>query len=208
MLYMKTSKLLVAAVIGGILCGTAAAADDSVVGAYLGVGIGTANVRVDERPGNIALGLKEHHSSWKVFAGLRPISLLGVELSYVELGRAEATLGPPNSASTVIAQARQSGGSIYAVGYLPLPVPLFDIYAKAGTTRMETNLDGYLPGLQCVATGCNEFHDNGARTSFTWGAGAQLKLPLTGLSARAEYERFNIPNGAPDLVSVSLLWRL
>jgi len=204
---MNSSKLLAAAVIGGTLCG-AVQADDSSVGAYFGAGVGTANVRVDQRPGNIALGLKEHHSSWKVFAGMRPISLLGVELSYVELGRARATLGAPGTASTVIATARQSGGSIYAIGYLPLPVPLLDIYGKAGTTRMETNLDGFLPGLQCVAAGCNEFHDNGAHTSFTLGAGAQLKLPLTGLSARAEYERFNIPNGSPDLVSVSLLWRL
>jgi opacity protein-like surface antigen len=143
-----------------------------------------------------------------VLAGIRPISLLGVELSYMDFGRVDASSGPPTLPTSVVASARQSGGSVHAVGYLPLPIPLLDIYGKAGTTRMQTKLDGFLPALTCVAAGCNEFHSSTTDTSFTWGAGVQLKLPLTGLSARAEYERFNIANGAPDLVSVSLLWRL
>jgi opacity protein-like surface antigen len=176
---MNTSKLLAAAVIGGIL-GNVASADDSLVGAYLGAGIGNANVRVDQRPGNIALGLKEQHSAWKALV----------------------------DTDSVVASARQSGGSIHAVGYLPLPIPLLDVYGKAGTTRLQTRLDGVLPALTCVAAGCNEFHSRATDTSFTWGAGVQLQLPLTGLSARAEYERYDIANGAPDLVSVNLLWRL
>jgi opacity protein-like surface antigen len=204
---MNTSKLLAAAVIGGIL-GNVASADDSLVGAYLGAGIGNANVRVDQRPGNIALGLKEQHSAWKALVGIRPISLLGVELSYVDFGRVDASFGAPTLPTSVVASARQSGGSIHAVGYLPLPIPLLDVYGKAGTTRLQTRLDGVLPALTCVAAGCNEFHSRATDTSFTWGAGVQLQLPLTGLSARAEYERYDIANGAPDLVSVNLLWRL
>jgi opacity protein-like surface antigen len=204
---MNISKLLAAAVIGGTLCG-AAVADDSALGSYVGAGFGTANVYVDRRPGDVALGLKDHHSAWKVVAGIRPISLLGVELSYVDFGRVSQTLGPPNSALTAVANVKQSGGAIHAIGYLPLPVPLFDIFGKIGTTRMLTHTDGFLPTVQCVVPGCNEFHGRDTNTSFTWGAGAQLKLPLTGLSVRAEYERYDLPNGAPDLVSVSLLWRL
>jgi hypothetical protein len=44
-------------------------------------------------------------------------------------------------------------------------------------------------------------------TKFAWGAGAQVKFPLVPLSVRAEYERFDVPNGAPNFVSVGAIWR-
>jgi opacity protein-like surface antigen len=204
---MNNCKLLAVAIMSGALCAVAVASD-GIVGAYLGAGFGSANVRVDDRPGDIALGLEQNHSAWKVLAGVRPISLLGVELSYMDFGKVSETSGLPNSATTVVASARQTGGSIQAVGYLPLPLPWLDIYAKAGAARIQTNVDGFLPSVQCAVAGCNEFQGSSADTSFSWGAGTQLKLPLTGLSVRAEYERFDVPNGAPELVSVSLLWRL
>jgi opacity protein-like surface antigen len=204
---MNISKLLAAAVIGGTLCGVAMA-DESLVGFYLGAGLGNANVRVDDRPGDIALGLKEHHDAWKVTAGIRPISLIGVEVSYVDFGRVTATTGAPTATTTAYATARQTAGSVYGVGYLPLPLPLVDVFGKVGTTRVQTKLDGFLPNVQCVASGCNEFHGSSGDTNFTWGAGAQVNLPLTGLTVRAEYERYNVSNGSPDLASVSLMWRL
>ena len=204
---MNTTRLLAAALISGTLAG-AACADDELLGSYVGVGVGNANVRIDRRPGDIALGLKEHHGAWKVTFGLRPISLLGVEVNYVDLGRVSATLGAPGSATTVLATARQSGGAAYAVGYLPLPVPLLDVFGKVGTVHMQTHVDGSLPQVQCIAAGCNEFHSSSTDTDFAWGAGVQVKLPLTGLSVRGEYERYSVPNGAPDLLSVNLLWHL
>ena len=91
-----TSRLAMGAWLLPVLAGTASAAD-GLIGFQLGGGIGQADIRVDQRPGNIALGLKENHSAWKAFVGVRPISLIGAELSYFDLGTAKtrSAAAPP-----------------------------------------------------------------------------------------------------------------
>lgn len=198
---MKTRfvrTLMGAALLGALVNGAAAA--DGLLGLQLGAGVGQANIRVDQRPGNIALGLKENHSAWQAFIGVRPLSLIGAELSYFNLGEANNTFG------TVQARARQNGAALMAVGYLPLPLPLFDIYGKAGLARTQTTLDGTVSGLSCVVAGCNVFKGNASDTRLSWGAGAQLKLPLIKLGLRAEYTQLNTSNGNPHLVTVGVVW--
>jgi opacity protein-like surface antigen len=185
------------------LAGSAVAAD-GLIGFQLGAGLGQANIRVDQRPGNIGLGLKENHTAWKVLLGVRPISVIGAELSYFDLGKANASFGGGTTA--VNAQAQQRGAALFAVGYLPLPLPLLDIFGKVGMARTQTTLDGTQPALVCVVAGCNVFHGNSSDNKWAWGAGAQIKLPLTGLAVRAEYEQFKTPNGDPHLVTVGLIW--
>jgi opacity protein-like surface antigen len=181
-----------------------AAADP--LGFYLGAGTGHAAIRVDTLSGGTLLGFSEKHLAWKGLLGLRPISLIGAEYEYLDFGRASATAGSTSNAVQIDAQQR--GSALFAVGYLPLPLPLFDIYGKAGYARIQTRADGTLLGVVCVLAGCNRVHEDRTDTRFAWGVGAQLKLPVTGLSVRAEYERFDTPNGKPDAVTASLLWRL
>ena len=104
------------------------------------------------------------------------------------------------------AQARQNGTALYAVGYLPLPLPLLDIFGKAGVARTQTTLDGSLPSLACATAGCNVFHGKSSDNHFAWGLGTQVKLPVTGLAIRAEFEQFRTPNGDPHLVTVGVVW--
>lgn len=193
--------MMAAAALG--LAASAVHADDALLGIHVGASLGQANVRVDQAPGAIALGLRESHTAWKAFIGVRPISLLGAELAYVDLGNPSAVTG---ASPVVTTRARQHGTTLYAVGYLPLPLPLVDVFGKAGVVRMRTELDGSVSGIQCVTAGCNEFHARDDQTKFAWGAGVQVRMPVTGLSVRGEYERFQLSNGNPDLVSLGVVW--
>ena len=207
---MKSQSLIrVAAVVmlGGWLAQPSQAAD-SLIGMYVGAGVGQANVRIDQRPGNIALGLKENHSAWKLMAGIRPISLVGAEYAHLDFGQSSSTLGTAGTASAVSARAQQRADVLFGVVYLPLPVPCFDLYGKAGTAHVQTDLSGSLPGVSCQTSGCNVFGSSATDTSIAWGAGAQLKLPVTSFALRAEYERFSTSNGNPTLLSVGFLWLL
>ncbi len=69
------------------------------------------------------------------------------------------------------------------MGYLPLPLPYIDLYAKAGAARWQFNGYRTYPSLFSV-------DDRG--TDFAWGAGAQLHFQQ--FAVRMEYEGFDIRN--------------
>lgn len=181
-------------------------AEDSIIGLHFGASVGQSNIRVDQRPGDIFLGLKENHSAWKVFAGIRPISLLGVEYAHQNLGRPSSTLGAAGTSSAVEATVKQEADSLFAVLYLPLPAPWLDVFAKGGQARVQTKLSGTLPGVACVVAGCNTFSSKSTTTRSVMGLGVQLRIPATDLSMRFEYERFSTGNGDPHLVTTGVLW--
>lgn len=117
-------------------------------------------------------------TSWKVFAGFRPISVFAVEADYLDLGSQTGTFVTTPTSSNAKAFAG------YAVGFLPIPVPFLDVFGKAGLARWKLN--GSSPATS--------FSTNG--TEFAWGVGAGVHAGNFG--ARLEYENFNIPgtNGA------------
>jgi opacity protein-like surface antigen len=123
-------------------------------------------------------------TSWKAFAGFRPIRPFALELDYMDLGNRTYTyINGVNQHE----DARAFAG--YAVGFLPLPLPYFDLYAKAGAARWKFNGNqstaGQLPPSSFFA-----FSDEG--TSFAWGVGAQAQIKNIG--GRLEWEHFEIPN--------------
>ena len=126
------------------------------------------------------------NTSWKVLLGARPLKFLGVEGDYLDLGSHSDQFINNSGGGSVHSDANALAA--YGVGYLPLPVPLLDIYGKAGLARWQLHQDTYSstfpPG--------SFFHlsDNG--TTFAWGVGAQVHLGNIG--ARLEYEHFNIAN--------------
>ena len=179
-----------------------------LLGAYFGVAAGQGNVKVNSLPTGGKLGFDEKHTAWKVLVGIRAISVLGAEFEYLDFGRSSATLGPAAPVGTVVnIDAKLRGAALFAMGYLPLPIPLLDIYGKAGFARLQATQNILLPTLVCVAAPCNNFHVDNTDTSFAWGAGVQVKLPITSLAVRAEYQHFNLNNGAPDLLTAGILWR-
>jgi opacity protein-like surface antigen len=138
-----------------------------------------------------------HATGWKLLAGWRPISLLGVEAEYVDLG----SKGVNTFADTVHVSIDSKATAAYVLGYLPVPLPWIDVYGKVGAARVKanTNADAICPpGSQCVAPGLPA-SDDASRTSVAWGAGLQFKAGHW--AARVDYERFEGPQGNPSLLS-------
>ncbi len=178
------------------ILGSTHAMAGNILGAYVGGSIGEADVR---NPFALPVvgDFAGHDFGWKAMVGLRPIPLLGAELSYTDFG----------SQSAYVGSASAKAAALYGMLYLPLPVPFLDVYAKAGLARVQQNVSGSNPGAgTCPINFPNcalfSFSRNGTDAAF--GAGAQFKF--ADWAVRAEYERIQASGGSPDLLSVGLTW--
>ncbi len=153
-------------------------------GLYLGAG--ATQTHIDSLTTDIDLD----DTSYKLIVGFRPLDSFAVEVNYVDLGKDRASLGP------VVASADAKAYAAYAVGFIPLP--LLDLYAKAGLARWETRarVSG-APGGPVSLT------DDG--TEFAYGAGIQARFGSIG--ARLEYERFDLEGSdGVELVTLGFTW--
>jgi opacity protein-like surface antigen len=159
-----------------LLGATAHAADH---GFYLGAALGQSETRLRQS----SINLKDTNAGYALIAGIRPIDPLAVELQYVDFG----------SASDGGAEADSKAGAGFLVGYLPLPLPLLDVYGKVGAAAWKVDASNPLVSLR----------DSGS--SFAWGAGAGLHFGSLGL--RLEYQKFNHSgNRNLDLLSLGATW--
>jgi opacity protein-like surface antigen len=173
---------------------TPARAEDPL-GLYVGGAVGRARVDATAAFGG---QFREDHSAFKGLVGLRPISVLGAELAYVDFGH-------PSRLNGIIATDVTMKGAA-AFGMLYLPVPLIDIYAKAGAARLQSTVGTQIvcpPGAVCIAI-ATPAPISRTNTSFAGGAGVQYKLGAFGV--RGEYERFNAAGGNPYLLSLGATW--
>jgi hypothetical protein len=124
-----------------------------------------------------------HSTSWKLFAGFRPISAFAVEADYFDLG-SETAEGACTfccmAACRGLFQSDAQAFAAYALGFLPIPLPYLDIYGKVGFARSK---------LKTSESGSATSND---ATEFAWGVGAQAHIGIVG--ARLEYEDLKIPN--------------
>jgi Outer membrane protein beta-barrel domain len=182
-------KLLLALVLS--LAAGAAHADDGLL--YLGAGLTNDDLR-DIAATNSNLS----STNWKVWAGVRPISLFAIEADYMDLGSQNvSTIISGGSTNTHLDYKAFAG---YAVGYVPIPVPYLDVFGKVGLARWTQS--GSTAG---VPSGLISLSDNG--TQFAWGIGGQLRFGNVG--ARLEYENFSVRNtGGVNLVSLSVFLNL
>ena len=170
-----------------------AEADEDVVSSYVGVSIGRSQINVD------SVSFLAHETGWKAFAGVRALKLVGAEAEYVDFGHPRMATG----FGTVDAKA--SGAAVFAVAYLPIPVPFLDVFGKAGVHSIHARATVTLAGgaTDCAPNaGCGDIGP--AETGFAWGGGAQLKLQSFG--ARAEFEQFRTSGGRMNLVSAGFFW--
>lgn len=160
-----------------------AAAQVPGVNFYIGAGIGQSDV--DLNADDIgALDFDAKDAGWKLIGGVRVASMLGAELEYIDFGK------PNGDDSSVDYKGIAAFGLLYA----PLPLPILDLYAKAGLAKVDADLS--VDGL-----GEGDAKD----TQFAYGLGAQLKFGSFAL--RGEWEKFKVKdNGAsakPSLLSLS-----
>jgi len=142
---------------------TATAADN---GFYLGAGITQSEID------GVAGDFDMEDTSFKLIAGIRPLDVFAVELNYMDLGSDSVSAGP----FSADAEARAIAG----FGLLMLPLPLADLYVKAGLAYWETEASTSLSPTR--------LKDDG--TEFAYGAGVQVRF--WSLAARLEYESFDI----------------
>jgi opacity protein-like surface antigen len=194
------------ALLGLALCGTAVNALADPLGLYAGAGAGQSTLKQDQWQ------VDAHVTGWKVIAGFRPVSFLGAEIEYANLGSKDVTY-PANSPGVTGGGAYYQvstsahATSIFAVGYLPVPLPWLDLYAKAGPARIQSHTQSlYVPPSCAPHVICSvyitpEVNDS-SRTSIAWGAGLQFKLGMP--AVRVEYERFAGSQGNDSLLTAAL----
>jgi hypothetical protein len=174
------ASAMVVALLG---CG-AGLAQAQVPGAdfYLGAAVGQGKVAAQDAD----LGyrqFKDDHTAFKVYAGVRAASLLGAEIAYMDFGKASDTLGGTQ------ARGKLKGIAAFGLLYLPLPVPVLDVYAKAGFAHLDTK----------ITTGSVKLLST-KEEDFAYGAGVQVKLGS--FAIRGEYERFANDGTDPALLSI------
>jgi hypothetical protein len=145
---------------------------------YIGGGLGQSNLGLSAAELG-TLDFDEKDMAWKLFGGLRMASVFGAELAYIDFGKPDGD----------DAEVKYKGLAAFGMFYVPLPLPMLDIYAKAGLARLDADLE---VGLGSLST------DD---TKFAYGAGLQLKFGS--LAIRGEYERFKVEEADPTLLSIS-----
>lgn len=201
------------------LAGTGVARASDPLGLYIGAAYGQAHIRAqldNLPPAGYSLGeFDATHSAYQAVLGVRPLSFLGAEITYMDFGQrsfggptAEVAAGNNN---VIGAQASQKGEGAFALLYLPVPV--IDVYAKAGLSRITTNtsITYVRPGVgTCTIDNPNcadvTVGRNATDTSFAYGAGAQWKLG--DWAVRGEYERFSAAGENPILLSIGMIYWL
>jgi opacity protein-like surface antigen len=213
---MRISKTALGAWLAIAACGMSTAAlADNPLGFYLGVGAGQSQIRSDDPGYGYPAYFNDYEFAWKGFVGIRPIKVFGIEAEYIDFGQPSCS-NSYNNYYSGYCNVNQYGNDshptapeLFAVGYLPIPIPYIDIFGKVGAARLSLNVNT-LVSEPCIAGGPCPNYTLGPRqsvtnTKFAYGAGVQSKLPF-GFSLRAEYERVSSQYGDPDALMVSAIW--
>jgi opacity protein-like surface antigen len=200
-----SAGLLAIMAAGACLTSTAVLADNPA-GFYLGAGAGYSTIRSDDPAYGLPGYFNDHQTAWKVIAGVRPISFIGAEYEYIDFGHPSNHYGS-NGFGYYGLDSHPRANMLFGVGYLPLPIPFFDVYGKAGVARLQTNVTTFVadacPAMSSSCTG-TYFRRNETDDRFAYGVGVQSKA--WGVAFRAEYERISSQFGDPDALTVSATW--
>lgn len=172
-----------------------ARADDSLL--YVGGSIGQGNQKVGQ------IAFNESNFAWKALVGSRPIPLLGAELAYMDLGKPTQTVGGSNLGG-FDQKATTKGMTGFGLVYLPLPLPLVDVFGKLGLARLQTTASSTFSGCTPAGPGCTAFSIDRKNTQTAYGAGVQMHWGA--LAGRVEYEHFQTIGGSPSLLSAGLTY--
>lgn len=198
--------LLATLAVGECAASTAALAVDPV-GFYLGAGVGYSTVRSDDPAYGLPGYFNDHETAWKAIAGVRPISIIGAEVEYIDFGQPSNRFNR-NSVNNNGFDSHPRAGALFAVGYLPIPIPFFDIFGKAGVARLQTDVTTVVQTcaapLTCAPSTTTFTRHEQTDNRFAYGVGVQSKA--WGVAFRAEYERISSQFGDPDALMVSATW--
>jgi opacity protein-like surface antigen len=192
MMQQYRAWILVVAAIGAALPLASARAEDALL-AYVGGSLGQSKVDID------SVNFSGHDFGWKALIGVRALGFIGAEAEYVDLGR------PSSGTAYGTAATKANGPAVFGLAYLPLPIPLLDVYGKAGVANIQQRATLTLPGggRTCVqGVSCDGF--SRSESEFAWGGGAQVKAGP--VAFRLEYEQFRASGGNLNLASVGVTY--
>ncbi len=209
----RTAPLTVVAflMIAGLQCVPAAAASN-LLGLYVGAGAGRAEVRATgfRNPLSASItgpsgGVGGNALAYQFTAGVRFLTVFGAEADFVDLGHASGPIGASTSASV-----STTGTAVFGVFYLPIPV--INVFAKAGLARLDTqgNATVTLPGAGTCAIGvpnCGVYSSAYRQRTTSLAAGIGVQVDLGPMAVRAEVERFDAAGEHPSLAVIDLLFR-
>lgn len=208
---MRRVSLRFAIAAAVMVLGARRATADDLLGLYAGVAVGQSHVvaagQVTVTPSLIYYdqgSFAENHAAFQVMAGIRPISMLGAELDYLDFGY------PSGAFNGNSADVSMKGGAAFGVLYLP--VPIVDIFLKAGIARIQSDIDG-IAVFQTNCAGvrpCQQIAAIGPfaldRRNWSGAAGLGAQYKVGSLAMRAEYERFNAAGEHPSLLALGITW--
>jgi hypothetical protein len=201
---MQRAGVWVAVASLAVSCASVALADEDSAGLYAGASLGVADVRSNGYANVDYYGFDKTHAAWKVFAGIRPLAPLGLEAEFIDFGNPSTGAAYSYSHATSDAKA----GAVFAVGYLPMPLPLLDVFAKVGVARLDQNTTIDYPTACVAGHACAQYfgvlRQDVWTTAVAYGGGLQAKFGP--LAVRAEYERISGNSGEPDIISVGASW--
>jgi opacity protein-like surface antigen len=127
---------------------------------YVGGGVGQSNADVS------APNFDDKDFGWKAFVGVRALSYLGAEVNYIDFGKP----------SSDVSSFKYKGLAGYGLFYIPIPLPILDVYVKAGVARVDVKAPN------------SSFNTDD--TKFAFGGGLQLKFGSWAI--RGEYEQYKV----------------
>jgi len=191
---MRAAQSIATAVL--VLSGLVAASQASAQGFYIGGSVGKSDFDDNNTTGLITSGTVDGKDTGiKIFGGYQFNQNFGVELAYVDLGKASYS-GFFGAAPVTGGTVKTSGLNISAVGTLPLGSG-FALFGKAGLFTWEAKANDTTGGLPFSAT------DDGVDLSL--GIGASYDFTKN-FAIRAEWERFKAV-GDIDLLSVGVVYK-
>ena len=192
---MRTIKLFAAAVL--VLSGLVAASAAPAQGFYIGGSVGQSDFDDSNAiPDLITSGSVDgSDTGFKIFGGYQFNQHFGLELSWVDLGKASYS-GRFGALNVTGGSVETSGLNFSAVGTLPLGSN-FALFGKIGFFAWESNASDVTGGFPFSGT------EDGSDVSY--GIGASFNFTKN-LSMRAEWERFKAV-GDIDLLSIGVVFK-
>lgn len=149
-----------------LLVASAAHADDPRTGFYIGAGVGTATLELEDS--NSTVDFDGDDTGFKLAAGYRFLKWIAVEAAYEDYGQ------PEDDVLGLRLRGEFNSFSVSALGLLPLGD--FDLFARGGIARWDGS-------LTAVPFGVDVSEDN---TDPLFGLGAQYRFGQ--LAVRLEYD--------------------
>jgi hypothetical protein len=179
---LRAIALLSIGIAGASAVSTAEAADN---GFYLGAGITQSKIDVDLGNVSSVANIDDDDNKFKIIAGVRPLDWFAVEVNYVDFGSIDGSIGP------IRGEYRLKGFDAFALGLLE--VGLVDFYGKAGIVRWDS---------EARITSLPSAEDDGFDPAY----GAGIQAHFGSISARLEYEMFDIDDADVSLITLGLTW--